>query len=48
MSYGIATVMGRRYEGVSPLFPAAGTEVIAAFVLAPIAYVVDWSGDTPS
>jgi drug/metabolite transporter (DMT)-like permease len=47
VSYGLATVMGRRYEGVSPLFPAAGTVAIAAVALAPFAIVGDWMGSGP-
>ena len=46
LAYGIAAVIGRRYEGVSPLFPAAGTVVIAALVLAPFAIAIDWMGPT--
>lgn len=43
-AYGIAAVIGRRYEGVSPLFPAAGTVVIGALVLAPFAIAIEWTG----
>lgn len=46
LAYGIAAVIGRRYEGVSPLFPAAGTVVIAALALAPFAIAIDWMGPT--
>ena len=46
-SYGIATVIGRRYEGVSPLFPAAGTVILAAVVLAPIAWWFEWAAGAP-
>ena len=47
MSYGIATVIGRRYDGVSPLFPAAGTVIIAAVVLAPFAWWLEWATAAP-
>ena len=44
LSYGIAAIIGRRYEDVSPLFPAAGTVVIAALALLPFAIAIDWMG----
>ncbi len=43
-AYGIAAILGRRYEDMSPLFPAAGTVLIAAVVLAPFAYALEWAG----
>ena len=39
--YGIAAIVGRRFEGVSPLVPAAGSTLWAAVVLVPIALVVE-------
>lgn len=45
-SYGIAAIIGRRYDDVSPLFPSAGTVLIAAFVLAPFAILFEWMGPT--
>ena len=39
--YGIAAIVGRRFDGVSPLLPAAGSTLWAAVVLVPIALVVD-------
>ena len=44
LSYGIAAIIGRRYEDVSPLFPAAGTVVIAAVALLPFAIAIEWMG----
>jgi drug/metabolite transporter (DMT)-like permease len=42
--YGVAAIIGRRYDDVSPLFPAAGTVLIAGVMLVPIAYFVEWTG----
>lgn len=39
--YGIAAIVGRRFDGVSPLVPAAGSTLWAAVVMVPIALVVD-------
>jgi drug/metabolite transporter (DMT)-like permease len=44
LAYGIAAILGRRYDDVSPLFPAAGTVLIATFVMIPVAIVFDWTG----
>jgi drug/metabolite transporter (DMT)-like permease len=39
--YGIAAIVGRRFDAVSPLVPAAGSTLWAAAVMVPIALVVD-------
>lgn len=44
LAYGIAAIIGRRYDDVSPLFPAAGTVLIATCVMVPVAIFVDWTG----
>ena len=41
LCYAIAAIIGRRYQGVSPLVPAAGATVTASLVMIPIALVVD-------
>lgn len=44
-AYAVAGILGTRYHKVSPLVPAAGSIIIASFVLAPIALVGDtWTG----
>lgn len=46
-SYGIAAVLGVRFAKVTPLVPAAGTTLIAAVVLVPLALVVEhpWTSE---
>lgn len=39
--YGIAAIVGRRFDGVSPLVPAAGSTLWAAVVMVPLALVVE-------
>ena len=39
--YGIAAIVGRRFDAVSPLVPAAGSTLIAAVVMVPLALVVE-------
>ena len=41
LAYAVAAVVGVRYQNVSPLVPAAGSVVIAALVMVPIALLVD-------
>jgi drug/metabolite transporter (DMT)-like permease len=41
MSYGIAAIVGRRFDKVSPLVPAAGSTLMAAAILLPIALLVE-------
>lgn len=45
LSYAIAALVGRRFDKMSPLVPAAGSVVMASFILAPLAFIVDqpWS-----
>ena len=47
LCYGIAAIVGRRFDAVSPLVPAAGSTLIAAVVMVPLALVVDqpWTLD---
>lgn len=40
-SYAVAGVIGVRFKGVTPLVPAAGTTLIAAAVLIPLAFVFE-------
>ena len=42
--YGIAAIIGRRYDDMSPLFPAAGTVLLAGIVLTPLAIALEWTG----
>ena len=44
-SYGIAAILGTRFRALSPLVPAAGSVIIAAAMLVPLAVLVDqpWS-----
>ena len=39
--YAIAALVGRRFDKVSPLIPAAGSVVMASFVLVPLAFVAE-------
>jgi drug/metabolite transporter (DMT)-like permease len=39
--YAIAALIGRRFDEVSPLVPAAGSVVMASFVLVPLAFIVE-------
>ena len=39
--YGVAAIVGRRFDAVSPLVPAAGSTLIAALVMVPLALVVE-------
>ena len=41
LAYAIAGILGTRYHKVSPLVPAAGSVIIATFVLVPLAIVVE-------
>jgi drug/metabolite transporter (DMT)-like permease len=41
VSYAIAALVGRRFDRMSPLVPAAGATVMAAFVLVPLALAIE-------
>lgn len=43
--YAVAAIVGRRFAGVPPLVPAAGSNLVAAAILVPLALAVDqpWS-----
>jgi drug/metabolite transporter (DMT)-like permease len=41
VSYAIAALVGRRFDRMSPLVPAAGSVIMASFVLIPIALAVE-------
>ena len=48
LAYAIAGILGTRYHKVSPLVPAAGSIIIASFVLVPLAIVGDTWAAAPS
>lgn len=39
--YAIAAIIGRRFDKVSPLVPAAGSTLMAAIVMVPLALIID-------
>jgi drug/metabolite transporter (DMT)-like permease len=41
LAYAIAAIVGRRFAGISPLVPAAGSNLVAAAILVPLALVSD-------
>lgn len=41
LTYAIAAIIGRRFDKLPPLVPAAGSTLMAAIVLVPVALVVD-------
>src|SRR5688572_8888862 len=41
LSYAIAAIVGRRFSGVSPLVPAAGSTIVAAAIMVPLALLVE-------
>lgn len=41
LTYAIAAINGRRFASVSPLLPAAGSNIVATVILVPIALVAD-------
>ena len=41
ISYAIAALIGRRFDRMSPLVPAAGSVIMATFALVPLAFIVE-------
>ena len=41
LSYAIAAIIGRRFDKLSPMVPAAGSTLVAALILIPLALVIE-------
>lgn len=41
LSYAIAAIIGRRFDRLSPMVPAAGSTLVAAVILIPLAFVIE-------